>query len=103
MRNYKNHHLTNGDFATPLLSPPPYTFIKDEYYGMTYIPSSGRDSWSAYRISDEQLDDNDDLVYNSAKRDHDVMKAVNKQIVSLAIMVNNMGHDSLCHMTFILP
>jgi len=49
---------------------------------MTYIPSGGRDSWSAYRISDETLDDNDNLVYNSAKRDHDVMKTVNRQIVS---------------------
>ena len=54
---------------------------------MTYIPSSGRDSWSAYRISDEQLDDNDDLVYESAKRDHDVMKRVNQQIVSASMML----------------
>lgn len=49
---------------------------------MNYTPSSGRDSWSAYRISDETLDDNDDLVYESAKKDHEVMKRVNKQIVS---------------------
>lgn len=58
----------------------------DEFYGMTYIPSSGkRDSWSAYRISDEQLDDNDDLVYESAKRDHDCMKRVNNEIVSTRV------------------
>lgn len=49
---------------------------------MTYIPSGGRDSWSAYRISDETLDDNDELVYQSAKKDYEVMKRVNKQIVS---------------------
>ena len=66
----------------------PHCIITDEYYGMTYIPSSGRDSWSAYRISDEQLDDNDDLVYESAKRDHDVMKRVNQQIVSALMLLS---------------
>ncbi|XP_067945370.1 uncharacterized protein [Watersipora subatra] len=55
--------------------------IYDEYYGTTYVPSGGRDSWSAYRISDETLDDNDDLVYESAKKDYEVMKRVNKQVV----------------------
>lgn len=68
----------------------------DEYYGMTYVPSGGRDSWSAYRISDETLDDNDEFVYQSAKKDYDVMKRVNKQIVSLLTYYTVTAVLSLC-------
>ncbi|KAF6031972.1 hypothetical protein EB796_009694 [Bugula neritina] len=63
--------------------------IYDEYYGTTYVPSSGRDSWSAYRISDEALDDNDNLVYESAKKDYELMKRVNRQLLNTAAPPQN--------------
>lgn len=57
--------------------------VYDPYYGVNYVPSSGRDSWSAYHISDAALDDNDELVLKSRERDSHFIKDINRKLASV--------------------
>ena len=51
-------------------------------YGSSLLPGYGRDSYSAYMIAGATMDDSDDLVSVSSKKDNQVLRDVENTIVS---------------------
>ena len=54
----------------------------EQTYGVSYLPGYGRDSYSSYRIADSTIGDGEDLVSASHKRDAEVLRSVERQMVS---------------------
>ena len=67
-------------------------FLRTEQtYGVSYLPGYGRDSYSSYRIADSTIGDGEDLVSASHKRDAEVLRSVERQMVSKLKLPQDLG------------
>lgn len=69
-------------------------FNVEQVYGISTLPGYGRDSYSAYKIADATIDDSENLVSSSAKRDNQVLRNVERTIVS-CVYSDSLPYDGL--------
>lgn len=58
-----------------------YVAIIEEFRGSSVLPY-GRDSWSAYRMTDAAIDDGEDIAYMSRRKDYEALRGAELAMVS---------------------
>lgn len=75
--------LLSCESDTLLLVYLRFVFVAEQAYGVSYLPSMGRDGCSSYTLAGATIDDSDDLVNTSYKRDNEVLRSVERQMVCI--------------------